>query len=205
MAENKNIIYILTNEAMPGIVKIGKTNVDIETRMRRLYRTGVPVPFNCFHASIVKNANNVEKRLHNAFDKYRINKNREFFEIPPENILEILEMIEIKNVTPNEDIVETEEDKIAIDKLEKKKDRFSFKMVDIPIGAILNFEKNEEKTCEVIDNNRVKYKDKIMSLSAAALKALKEVGYNWKSAQGAAHWLYKGKTLKERREEFELK
>ena len=41
-----NIVYVLTNPAMPGIVKIGKTNRDDpQVRMNELYTTGVPLPF----------------------------------------------------------------------------------------------------------------------------------------------------------------
>ncbi|MEX0597251.1 MAG: GIY-YIG nuclease family protein [Candidatus Paceibacterota bacterium] len=198
----KKIVYILTNEAMPNIVKIGKTN-DINRRMQDLYSSGVPVPFECFHASVVSDDIDVERRIHRAFAKYRVNKNREFFEIEPENILEILEMVELEDVTPREDYIETKEDSIAIKKLEKKRDRFSFEMVHIPIGATLIFGKDENTTCTVLKNNKVLFNDKSLSLSDSALNALKQVGYDWKSAQGAAHWLYEGETLKDRRNRIE--
>tara|TARA_B100000780_G_scaffold162481_1_gene113595 strand:+ start:237 stop:377 length:141 start_codon:yes stop_codon:yes gene_type:complete len=41
-------VYVLTNDSMPGLVKIGRTSGSIEKRMRDLYKTGVPIPFNCF-------------------------------------------------------------------------------------------------------------------------------------------------------------
>ncbi|MFN3446329.1 MAG: GIY-YIG nuclease family protein, partial [Bacteroidia bacterium] len=41
----QGLIYILTNPAMPGLVKIGKTNrADVKQRMFELYSTGGPVP-----------------------------------------------------------------------------------------------------------------------------------------------------------------
>ena len=48
MSDTKNygIVYLLTNPCMPGIVKIGKTSrTDLQNRMKELYTTGVPVPF----------------------------------------------------------------------------------------------------------------------------------------------------------------
>ncbi len=39
------IVYILINEAMPGLIKIGRTNTDLATRIKALYQTGVPLPF----------------------------------------------------------------------------------------------------------------------------------------------------------------
>ena len=43
-----NIVYVLTNPAMPDIVKIGMTDrEDVQRRMAELYSTGVPFPFDC--------------------------------------------------------------------------------------------------------------------------------------------------------------
>ena len=41
----QGIVYILTNEAMPGYVKIGRTDGDLAGRVRQLNSTGVPLPF----------------------------------------------------------------------------------------------------------------------------------------------------------------
>ena len=79
MAEG--IVYILVNEAMPGLSKIGKTSARIEERMRALDTTSVPLPFECFHASKVKDIDFVETQLHDAFDDVRVRKRREFFRI----------------------------------------------------------------------------------------------------------------------------
>ena len=50
------IVYLLTNPVMPGLVKIGMTaQEDINKRMKELYTTGVPVPFECQFACKVKN------------------------------------------------------------------------------------------------------------------------------------------------------
>ena len=40
-----SIVYILTNEAMPGLIKIGLTNATVEQRMLSLDTTSVPLPF----------------------------------------------------------------------------------------------------------------------------------------------------------------
>lgn len=63
-----HIIYILTNEAMPGYVKIGKTTTGLEQRVNELSRsTSVPLPFTCFYACTVNDCHFVEKQLHEAF------------------------------------------------------------------------------------------------------------------------------------------
>ncbi|MBK6819510.1 MAG: GIY-YIG nuclease family protein [Bacteroidetes bacterium] len=82
MENNHGIVYVLTNPAMPGIIKIGRTNQeDVKYRMSQLYSTGVPLHFECVYAAKVSNYEKVEKALHIAFGLDRLNPNREFFEI----------------------------------------------------------------------------------------------------------------------------
>ncbi len=51
MSKEYGIVYLLTNPVMPGLVKIGMTaQEDIDKRMKELYTTGVPVPFECQYA-----------------------------------------------------------------------------------------------------------------------------------------------------------
>ena len=70
--ENLSVVYVLTNPAMPGLVKIGKTSQDDHaTRVSQLYTTGVPVPFDIEYACKVPNPADVEKALHTAFAPQR--------------------------------------------------------------------------------------------------------------------------------------
>jgi hypothetical protein len=49
--DNAGIVYVLTNPAMPGLVKIGKTSQnEVSARISQLYTTGVPLPFDCEYA-----------------------------------------------------------------------------------------------------------------------------------------------------------
>ena len=203
MTKDFETIYILTNKAMPGLIKIGKTEQAIEKRLLALYTTGVPVPFECYYAAEVKKSLGCEKRLHRAFSPFRLHDNREFFEIEPNNVIEILEMVQIRDVTPKQLVAEQPEDRIAVERLKKRAERFSFSMVDIPVGTELSFDRNAEITCTVADNNKVSFRGAIESLSNAALIALHEEGYQWQSCQGSQHWMYENRTLQEIREEME--
>ena len=64
---NKGIVYVLTNPAMPCMVKIGKTGREVEARSNDLYTTYVPLPFECAYAARVAEMDKVEKAFHNAF------------------------------------------------------------------------------------------------------------------------------------------
>ena len=83
------IVYVLTNPAMPKMVKIGRKGNDIDTRLSQLYSTGVPLPFECAYAARVADMDKVEKAFHNAFDPYRVNPRREFFSIEPEQAISL--------------------------------------------------------------------------------------------------------------------
>ena len=67
---SKGIVYILTNQAYPDYIKIGKTT-NLEQRLKSLDTTGVPLPFECYYAIEVSDYSRVEKLIHQSFDKYR--------------------------------------------------------------------------------------------------------------------------------------
>ena len=144
------IIYVLTNEAMPGYLKIGKTNNNLEQRVRELSTsTSSPLPFTVFYACTVKNAQFVEHQLHDAFDDNRVNPKREFFRVVPERVVAALKLAEIENLTPKKDIVETKEDQEALDAARKIRSRFNFEMAKIPLGAEIYFTEMKTKKPEL--------------------------------------------------------
>ena len=98
-----NIVYVLTNPAMPGIVKIGMTDEpDVLLRMKGLYTTSVPLPFECIIAREIegRDAGEIESALHTAFEPNRINPSREFFKLDPEQVEVLLRVMPGKDVTP---------------------------------------------------------------------------------------------------------
>ena len=199
------IIYILTNQSMPDTIKIGITD-NLERRIKELDNTSLPLPFECYYAVEVEDASKIEKKIHEGLDDARIRDNREFFNTTPEQAKSILEIAEImggKDVTPKGDIVETAQDKQALEKSRKIRKRFNFEMINIQPGTILNFVKDTTITCEVHDDKKVKFRDKITSLSDAADIVLREMGYDWSAAQGPIWWSYQGKRLSELRRERE--
>jgi hypothetical protein len=196
-------VYVLTNQAMPDLVKIGVTSSDdVETRMQQLDSTGVPLPFECYYAAEVEDATAVEKALHTAFTESRVRRNREFFEIDPNRAKVIIELLAVRDVTPREQVVEFAQDTDALVRNANKRGLFSFESADVPVGAILNFSRDESRTATVLDDNNIAYDGEETSLSRSALKIMHELGYNWKTIDGTSFWLYQGQTLNERRREL---
>ena len=194
------IVYILTNESMPDTIKVGITE-NLDRRVRELDNTSTPLPFECYYAVEVENASAIEKKIHEGLDDKRVRQNREFFNATPEQAKAILEIAEVmggKNVTPKEDIVETPQDKQALENARKKRGRIDyFGILGIQKGTTLTFSKDENITCTVSDNGKIIFRDKETTLSGSALLVTNEMGYDWGQVQGAGYWCYQGKTLRD--------
>jgi hypothetical protein len=197
------IIYVLTNEAMPGYVKIGKTGTNLEQRIRDLSSsTSVPMPFTPYYACTVANATFVERQLHDAFGDNRVNPKREFFAINPERVVAALKLAQIEDITPGHDIVDSPEDQRALDEARERRSRFNFDMVNIPLGAELHFSRNDAIRARVIGrtgSESIEFNGKPTSLSVAAQEVL---GYR-NVVSGTDYWSFEGETLDERRRRME--
>ena len=196
----EEMIYVLTNECMPGLVKIGWTKTSIEQRMSELYTTSVPYPFHCFYGAVVQNGEFVERKLHYAFGDHRVPTNREFFFIDPNRVKAAIELVAIREVTPLSDPEVTNEMK----EYAAKRSHFRFSLANIPIGAELQFARDEKMTCKVIGDRTVEFQGEPRSLSAVASELLGKLGWRSTQVQGPIYWLYEGETLEERRQRIEV-
>jgi hypothetical protein len=195
-----SFVYILTNLAMPDMIKIGKTSTSVEQRISELNRhTGVPLPFTCYYAAEVADADKVEKRLHEAFGDHRVRPQREFFYLSPNRAQAALELAAIRDATPHQEIFD-ENPKEAEEAIEKSLRRKlpTFEEYAIPLGSELTFIKDSAITAIVDGSRTVSFNGESLSMTAAALHALKQLGYNWKSVQGPAYWEYEGETILDR-------
>ena len=201
------IIYVLVNEAMPGLVKVGKIVTEgktVEDRMKELDTTGVPMPFECFAAWEVADVNAAESALHRAFHDHRLRKRREFFRMSPDKPTGILQAFGTNNVTPADDIVlqdeQAQDDKQALDRERRRRQSFNFDVVGIEPGATLQSVFDDNVVCEVQDEKKVVFRGAPQSLTAAALTVAHEQGRSWKTINGPAYWKHGGKTLTELRD-----
>ncbi len=126
--------------------------------------------------------------------------NREFFEIAPERVKSVLKLVEIEDVTPTVDEVESEDDQKALDKARTKRSAFNFKMVNLPPGTELEWYRDRSVKAIVHDEKYIEFNGEITSLSNAAAIAL---GRPEQACQGPRDWLYEGRSLDEIRQEIE--
>ena len=70
----KGYVYIISNQAMPGIFKIGFTLKDPELRAKELDSTGVPFPFVVEYEILVDDPHALEQRVHKSLRAQREGK-----------------------------------------------------------------------------------------------------------------------------------
>ena len=84
-------IYVLGNDYMSNIIKIGYTSKDPVSRAHEISKaTGVPSPFKVLYQVKCFNGLKIEKATHNHLSKYKTQSNKEFFEIDLEDAIEII-------------------------------------------------------------------------------------------------------------------
>ncbi len=198
MSKNNQIVYVLTNEAMPNLVKIGKTTrSDVKTRMSELYSSGVPYQFECVYAVEVNDCSTVEKALHVAFNPNRVNPKREFFSIDPEQAIAILKLLGTKDVTPmlnsdlNSNVSATELE--AVKQAKKKRPNINYFEMGLEKGTLMTFANDSEITVTIASEKKVIYNEEEMSLTRAT-KELLELDY---AVQPTKYWLVDGKNLRD--------
>lgn len=191
------IVYILTNEAMPEYVKIGFTRGSVEDRIRQLDRTGVPLPFEIYYAANVENATKEEKWLHSIFADRRARDNREFFKMNPEYAALALKRVEIKEIIIDSGL--TPEQEKEVDDVKERRSRFHFAHYGIPIGSILTFTRDTNISAEVVENDKIKIGNKIDYVSNMARELL---GYK-RRPQGTLYFEFENEILDDRRRRLE--
>lgn len=109
-------VYILSNEAFPGFLKIGRTKKSPEARAKELSTTGVPSPFKVDYSTFVDDADALEVLVHKALELkgYRYNLKREFFEISLGEAVSLIEgLLFLVRVEESSSLEESFQDQIT--------------------------------------------------------------------------------------------
>jgi len=174
-------VYVLTNESMPGLVKIGHTR-DIPTRIDELSRaSGVPTRFTCFFGALVSDCEYVEKKLHEGLADVRKSPKREFFEIAPERVKSLIEL------TVHEPY-SLEDDTATVPSISSALPRLNFAAAGIKAGDALNFVRDEEIRVIAKRSNLVEMDGQEVTLANATQLALSSIGQKWQAGAASEYW-----------------
>ena len=184
----KGYIYIMTNPAFNGMVKIGYA-ADVEKRRKQLSTTALPYEYEVY-ATYETSGRLEDRKLHKLIDNLnpdlRVMSNREFFVMTAEAAYELLETIAI--ISGTTDKLEKRADGVPTQKV--RKPAINFAKCGIPVGAELVYTENPEVKVYVESDRKVRYNNESTSLSAV-VGMLKGV----KSIQGPLYFTYNGRLL----------
>ena len=106
----KGWVYVITNESLPGLVKIGFTLKDPAQRAAELGSTGVPAKYEVAYEILVNNPRDLENRAHRRLDEFR--EGKEWFRCTIEQAV-----ICIKEITQEDFLLESHvrSEKLAVE------------------------------------------------------------------------------------------
>jgi hypothetical protein len=176
--ERSGIVYALTNPSITG-VKIGWTSRSARERAEELFTTGVPEPFDVAVAYRVNDGLAVERALHRAFQPYRRDSRREFFNVEPYQVEAILALMGSNAVV--EDVTEEVENNPSLIPNENirrsRRPNPDYQKMGLPIGAEIICVRNN-RTAHVAGRRTIIYEGEEMSLSAATRRSLPDASGN---------------------------
>lgn len=198
--EAGGIIYVLTNDAMPNMIKIGRTSGEsVDRRVAELSRaTGVPLPFKVAVARTVHDARVVERALHVAFAPDRVNPSREFFSISADRAVAIINAFPGDDLTPQteravERAVEASEPGTlaAVQKFERRRrPPLNFIEMGVPVGSTLTHLGTGEMI-EVVEARKVRMRGEVVSLTRAQ-QIVSGAAY---AVAPGPYWTFEGATI----------
>jgi hypothetical protein len=160
-------------------VKIGKSSVSVEKRVKQLDGTSVPLPFEIFATMKTVKYNEAEKLIHRYIERFtnlRIRDNREFFNVKPEDALAIFRDVAMVL------------DDAEIDEVYKKSVNPSALEASYKLG-IIKYSKVEEeiyKSCKKprYKEGKKKCKNKSHNSIDLANHTVADVGVNYENSDG---------------------
>jgi hypothetical protein len=182
----KGYVYLLTNEAMPGYVKIGITERTVEERIEELSRaTGVPMKFDCFFAVYVENAKSVETKILDGLNHVRL-PNKEFFKIAPERVRSLMQLPEHEVYVPY-GATDSSEEQVGD---QSNLPRLNFKAAGLKVGDELVFSRDKIISVVIKSSDKVQFQNEDVSLAQATKSIFLSRGEKWSAGAASEYWKF---------------
>lgn len=200
-------VYILTNPSFrEDWVKIGKSSRPVDVRSKELDNTAVPLPFEIFATMKTVKYNEAEKLVHRYIERFtnlRIRNNREFFNVKPEEALEIFK--EVAMLLDDAEICEVHKGglkSLEVFPTKRKKGHthrpaMNFYQMGMQKGDIIKWKDNPSIIASIYTDRKVLFDGKVIALSALT-RDLRNANYY---VVAGAYWTFNGRLLTEIYEE----
>lgn len=163
-------IYIMTNPALNGMVKLGYAT-NVEQRRKQLSTTALPYEYEVF-ATYETSGKLEDKTLHKLIDNLnpdlRVSQNREFYVMSPEDAYELLEAIAIISNTEDKLKLYKSTEPKATGSQKVKKPAINFYECGLKDGDELIFTLDPSVRVTVNGEHKVLYNGQLTSLSRVA-------------------------------------
>lgn len=87
----KGWVYVISNQAMPGLIKIGYSTKDPELRARELNHTGSPYPYIVEYEMLIAEPYRLEQQVHKALRHH--SEGREWFRCSAEEAIAVIQQV----------------------------------------------------------------------------------------------------------------
>lgn len=205
----EGILYVLTNERMPDLVKIGivergSTAADLQKRVTEISgTTGVPLPFEVHYAVRLRDPRRLERKLYRLFGEERVNPRREFFEVDPEKAVIAIGIGDHEELFSVDTGAEDAAEQAALDKAKSRRPPINMMRLGLNAGEELTFTRDDTIIATIVDGKQIDFEGQTMTLSAAAGLVLGRMGRSNTSVAGSQYWAYNGETLEALRHRLE--
>lgn len=183
-------IYIMTNQALNGMVKIGYAT-NVEQRRQQLSTTALPYEYEIY-ATYETPGNIEDKKLHKLIDNLnpdlRVSKNREFFIMTPEDAYELLEAIAI--ISGSKEKLKKVKNDSSYKKEIKRRPPINFYECGLKDGDELIYIDDPQVKAYVAGEHKVLYNEELTSLTRI-VKDIKGLA----TVAGPSFFTYKGELL----------
>ncbi|OOF44424.1 hypothetical protein BKK51_09035 [Rodentibacter trehalosifermentans] len=170
-------VYILSNPAMPGLLKVGYTDRDPFARAKEISQaTGVPFDFIVEYQIYVSHPYELEQKTHQLLHNHRVNNNREFFNCSYEDAVETIRIAinhlyrYIENFVFGSESSHKIEKEILEKKLIEKQEAIKKTLETAKLAKEKFIRYEKEKLDKAILNLENEEKEKILSVEAEFVK-----------------------------------
>lgn len=84
-------VYVITNKAMPGLIKVGYSTKDPHLRAGELNHTGSPHPYSVEYDVLVRNPKDIESKIHSSLSNKR--EGKEWFRCSAIEAIETIRLV----------------------------------------------------------------------------------------------------------------